>query len=133
MRSARAIVAACHSKACAPPPAGKGGSTPGGPFGGATSGSKDAILNQWSESRQRTTPGPGAGLKDDGHPGDKSIRIRSIPNVATARLKRRAEHINKTINTPEGLHKFDEPRRSLIHLGVNLLAIKHELRLRGEA
>jgi hypothetical protein len=93
----------------------------------------DPVLDQWSESRKRTEPGKGAELKDDGVPGSKSIKIRSIPNVSTERLKRRSEHIERIINTPEGLHSFDEPRRTLIHLGVNNLAIKHELRLRGEA
>lgn len=90
----------------------------------------DPVIVQSRQSQQRTAPGNGATLPDCGTPGDKHIKIRSIPNVPTARLLRRAEYLHHQLANPEALHAFDMPRRTLIHYGVNLQAIRHELSLR---
>ena len=80
----------------------------------------------------RTSPGQGASLKDDGVSGDKSIKIKSIPNVSTARLERRLKWLNDHTRGTDALRDFDQSKRSLVHYGVNRLAIQHELRLRRD-
>lgn len=79
----------------------------------------------------RTEPGKGDEHPDDGVSGDVKVRIRSIPHVTTARLLRRRDVLCHTVFTVEGLHAFDDPRRALIHLGVHIQCINHELQLRG--
>lgn len=91
----------------------------------------DPVLHQWKAFMQRTEPGRGKDVPDDG--AGPAVKNKSIPNVSTPRLKRAEAHLNKMINTPEGLHAFDQPKRSLIHTGTKLMMIRHELRLRGEA
>lgn len=128
------LIAACYDKSCAPPPAGKGGSSPKGAAKGVQGPSKkmsDPVIGQWRAFMKRTEPGRGKDAPDDG--AGPAVKNKSIPNVSTPRLKRAAEHLSKQIHTKEGLHSFDQPKRSLVHTGTKLMMIRHELRLRGEA
>jgi ABC-type cobalamin/Fe3+-siderophores transport system ATPase subunit len=68
--------------------------------------------------------------EDDGHSGDVSVKVKSIPHLPTARLERRAAVLHHMTQTPEGLHAFDDVRRELVHHSIRLLAITHELKLR---
>lgn len=76
---------------------------------------------------ERTQPGPGG--PDDGVPGG-SLRLKSVPNVATERLQRHLEHLNQSLS-PEGMRALDVPRRTLVHMGMTRKVIQHELGLRG--
>lgn len=40
-------------------------------------------------------------------------------------------HIHQNVHTPEGLHEWDMPRRSLLDWGMKGMAIRDELRKRG--
>jgi hypothetical protein len=71
-----ALVAACHSKECAPPPAGAGGSIKG------------------SDSSETRNP---VWDKPSDVPVTTSIKARSIPHVETDRLTRRAELLDQII------------------------------------
>jgi len=114
-----ASVFACYAKSCAPPPAGKGGSSKGGP-NSAIARSKALLA--------RTSPGRGAGLRgDDGSP---NLPLRSIPNVSTQRLRRHEREMAQMLETREGMHKFDNTRRALVEAGMKLKAVRHELAMR---
>lgn len=120
-----ALAFACHEKACAPPPAGRGGSSPTH----KKSQVGDAI-SRALEQVQRTEPGRGVNANPEPD-APATIKQKSIPNLPTERLERALAHIHQTIHTPEGLHAWDNPRRGLIEYGVKAKAIAHELRLRG--
>lgn len=55
--SVESILFACHSKACAPPPAGTGGSSPSG-GGSKSSGPKGVLSRAWSKLKGKKTGGP---------------------------------------------------------------------------
>lgn len=88
----------------------------------------DAHINKAKEMLARDKPGPG-GPDHDQVPGDASLKLKSIPNVATERLQRHLDHINYTMS-PEGIHTFDAPRRTLIHMGMTRKVITHEIEMR---
>lgn len=77
----------------------------------------------------RTSAGSGALKPDDG--AGPRVRVRSIPQISTPRLQRAVGHFHDMLHTPEGLHEFDNPRRSLIEGGMRVRAITHELSMRG--
>jgi hypothetical protein len=91
------------------------------------------VGQQFLEHLGRTEPGRGASLEDDLHPGEVKVKLRSIPNVATPRLKRRLDVVHQEVHTPEGLRAWDASRRSLVEKSLQTRAITHELRLRGES
>lgn len=90
----------------------------------------DPVIVASRKSLARESPGRGDDHPDDGVPGTTKVRIRSIPNVSTARLLRRLDHLNQLLS-PEGMRLHDDTRRALIHLGVHRQAIRHELDMRG--
>lgn len=61
------------------------------------------------------------------------VRTRSIPNVDDERLLTDLQRLHDEIHTPEGLHEFDEPRRSLVNKGMKVMAIRRELLSRNKA
>ena len=79
---------------------------------------------------ERTSPGRGADMPDDGL--GAPLKMKSVPNVPTERLRRSLEFYHGSIHTEQGLHDFDQPRRSLIETGMKARSITHELKLRGE-
>lgn len=88
------------------------------------------MIDAYKKSMARTEPGRGALIPDDGE--GPRVKTRSIPNVPTERLHRAVEFAHGRIHTAEGLHSFDDPRRSLLETGMKIRATTHELRLRGE-
>lgn len=80
--------------------------------------------------RNRTTPGPGASMDDDGL--GAPLKNKSVPNVSTGRLNRSLSFYHGTIHTPDGLHAFDGTKRNLVELGIKTRTIAHELKLRGQ-
>lgn len=60
--------------------------------------------------------------------GTAKLRLKSVPNVETGRLLARLGHLHGQFHTPEGLHGFDGPRRSLVDNGTIMMAIAKELR-----
>jgi len=89
------------------------------------------IGDQFRAHLARTEPGRGATEADEGVPGSSKVKMRSVPNVSTPRLERRLEHLHGMIHTTEGLHEWDQSRRSLIEQGIHTRTIAHELALRG--
>lgn len=65
-------------------------------------------------------------------PQFKVVKSKSIPNVDADRLRDSLSQVHQAIHTPEGLHKWDQPRRSLYDWGTKGLAIRAELASRGE-
>jgi hypothetical protein len=92
----------------------------------------DPVIAAAFASMARSAPGNPLDV-DDGHPGSMHVRIRSIPHLPTARLVRRVAHLNAILDSPDGMHAFDDGRRALVHLGVHRMAIVHELNMRGVA
>lgn len=92
----------------------------------------DPVIEAAFIDMQRVSPGNGMHAKDDGIPGERHLRIRSIQHVSTERLWRRAEYLYHLLYTPEGLSLFDAPRRKLVQLGATLLAIRSELARRQQ-
>lgn len=60
----------------------------------------------------------------------KIVKTKSIPNVSTERLQDSIGRLHQQVHTPEGLHGWDLPRRSLVEYGMKTLAIREELRRR---
>lgn len=89
------------------------------------------VIEAWKKSLARDKPGGGMNAADDG--AGPHVKVRSIPNVSTERLRRAVEFGHGQIHTAEGLHDLDGPRRSMIEQGMRLQALTHELTLRGEA
>lgn len=93
---------ACHSKACAPPPAGTGGSLRGGrPVYGAPKPLRNATTGRINPSRARaafqTTGVKSAGSKRTEHIGatpvtSKTVKGRKIQHVATGGRAKSALH-----------------------------------------
>jgi hypothetical protein len=88
-------------------------------------------MERYFDFLQRTTHGPGIDAADDG--SDSIPKLKSVPNVSTARLERALEKLTHMTLTPEGLHDHDDTRRSLIELSQKRQVIALELRLRKEA
>jgi hypothetical protein len=61
------------------------------------------------------------------------VRTRSIPNVDVERLQGDLGRLHAMLHTPEGLHDWDMPRRSLFDNGMKARAIATELHRRGVA
>ena len=61
------------------------------------------------------------------------VRTKSIPNVPTDRLCVDLGRLHAMLHTPEGLHAFDMPRRSLFDNGMKGRRIATELARRGVA
>lgn len=61
------------------------------------------------------------------------MKNKSIPNVESSRLQESINTIHTAMHTPEGLHKWDKPRRSLVDWGRKLKMVKAELRKRGDS
>jgi hypothetical protein len=59
------------------------------------------------------------------------VRTRSIPNVDDERLLSDLARLHEAFHTPEGLRRFDAPRRSLFDNGMKARAISAELERRG--
>jgi hypothetical protein len=59
------------------------------------------------------------------------VKSRSIPNVPDERLTDSLAQLHRTLHTPEGLHEFSDPRRTLIDLGIKARKIRRELGIRG--
>lgn len=89
------------------------------------------VVDQMERFLARTEPGPGRDAKDDDVPGTSHLKLRSIPNVPTARLERRLE-VSRAEFTGLGLVRFDGPRRQLVEQGIHMLCIEHELNLRRD-
>jgi len=88
------------------------------------------MIEAWQKSIARTAPGRGVDAPDDG--AGPRVKVKSIPQVSTARLRRSLDFHHGSIHTQEGLSTFDAPRRSLVENGMRVRAITHELGLRGE-
>jgi len=89
----------------------------------------DGHIIKAMEMLARDKPGPG-GPDHDQVPGDASLKLKAIPNVSSERLQRRLDHLNYTVS-PENIRNFDEPRRTLVHIGMTRKVITHELEMRG--
>ena len=89
----------------------------------------DAV-KRWRSQMESTSPGPGKDMEDDGL--GAPLKNKSIPNVSTGRLNRSLSFYHGAIHTQEGLHRFDDTKRSLVETGMKARAITHELKLRGQ-
>lgn len=61
----------------------------------------------------------------------KIVKTKSIPNVDTGRLQDSIARLHQQVHTPDGLHDWDSPRRSLVDYGLKTIAIRKELEQRG--
>lgn len=91
----------------------------------------DPHLRIAKASLARIRAGPGIYVPDDGLPGERDVRLASIPFLPTDRLARRAAVLRRTLFTPDGMHAWDDKRRRLVYAGMTLKAIDHELALRA--
>jgi len=64
--------------------------------------------------------------------GSVKLKVRSVPNVPTLRLRLRQAYLHNMFHTTEGIHEFDGPRRQMIDNGMIIVAIRSELEKRGE-
>lgn len=88
------------------------------------------IVQEFERFLKRTEPGPGKDQADDGVPGETHLKLKSIPNVSTARLLRRRAFISPFTageTPPDG----DDSRAKMRDHGMHKLCIDHELTLRG--